>query len=199
MNISCPLSHHHLCQGERTSSTAWPQVWHCCPHLGWKLRFWGHSMNPSLTVVVSPFRKSWWSRHTAKKSTDLVYWSIFREPDLMIKCHFALNGLSPQVRIFGVTVLVAAWWLDAAARGIPPTIPVVNFNTVMMMRGVEWMDNMIDTMMMPSTTMLITACFRLFSQCFLIFCVILGNPWHLQKEPWKPTLQQGRCVIWIWI
>ena len=135
MNVSCPLSHHHLCQGERTSSTAWPQVWHCCPHLGWKLRFWGHSMNPSLTVVVSPFRKSWWSRHTAKKSTDLVYWSIFREHDLMIKCQFALNRLSPQVRIFGVTVLVAAWWLDAAARGIPPTIPVVNFNTVIMMRG----------------------------------------------------------------
>jgi len=35
-----------------------------------------------------------------------------------------------EVRIFGVTVLVAAWWLDAAARGIPPTIPIVNFNTV---------------------------------------------------------------------
>ena len=45
-----------------------------------------------------------------------------------------LNYISPQVRIFGVTVLVAAWGLDAAAKGIPPTIPVVNFNTVMMRR-----------------------------------------------------------------
>ena len=45
-----------------------------------------------------------------------------------------LNHIPPQIRIFGVTVLVAAWWLDAAAKGIPPTIPVVNFNTVMMRR-----------------------------------------------------------------
>ena len=47
--------------------------------------------------------------------------------------------------MFGVTVLVAAWWLDAAAKGIPPTIPFVNFNTVMrilMMRRWEWMDRM---------------------------------------------------------
>ena len=26
--------------------------------------------------------------------------------------------------------MVSAWWLDAAAKGIPPTIPLVNFNTV---------------------------------------------------------------------
>ena len=37
---------------------------------------------------------------------------------------------APQVRIFGVTLMVSAWWLDAAAKGIPPTIPLVNFNTV---------------------------------------------------------------------
>ena len=35
-----------------------------------------------------------------------------------------------QIRILGVSVLVGAWWLDAAAKGIPPTIPVVNANTV---------------------------------------------------------------------
>jgi hypothetical protein len=40
-----------------------------------------------------------------------------------------------QVRIFGVSVLVGAWWLDAAARGIPPTIPVVNFNTTVRPAG----------------------------------------------------------------
>ena len=60
-----------------------------------------------------------------------MYCSTFRKLGLDIY-HSGPNHISPQVRIFGVTVLVAAWWLDAAARGIPPTIPVVNFNTVIM-------------------------------------------------------------------
>ena len=85
------------------------------------------------------------------------------------------------MRIFGVTVLVAAWWLDAAARGIPPTIPVVNFNTVIMMRGVEWMDNgHHDGHDDDKDTSNNNGRFHLFSQLVLIFFVFSGDPWHLQ-------------------
>ena len=60
----------------------------------------------------------------------------------LTKISLVLITFPPQVRIFGVTVLVAAWWLDAAAKGIPPTIPFVNFNTVMRIVMMKWMDNM---------------------------------------------------------
>ena len=96
----------------------------------------------------------------------------------MLGVHISLviTTFPPQVRIFGVTVLVAAWWLDAAARGIPPTIPVVNFNTVIVRGGgvdvqndghdddtsilnnndINESGNLI-SVMMPSTTMMINA------------------------------------------
>ena len=93
-----------------------------------------------------------------------------------------------QVRIFGVTVLVAAWWLDAAAKGIPPTIPVVNFNTVIISVKVDDGDCHKKD---DGGTWIFADEFRgtIFRKIFL------GNAWHLQQEAWQPALQQGGCVI----
>ena len=96
------ISIHHLFhfQRERASPPTRSKVWDGRQDLGRELCFWGCVWN------LSPF------------ATPNIppRWSIMTSP--------------PQVRIFGVTLMVSAWWLDAAAKGIPPTIPLVNFNTV---------------------------------------------------------------------
>ena len=93
---------HHLFhfQREGTSTPTRSKVWDGRQDLGRELRLWGFIWN--LSPFVTP--------------NILPRWSIMTSP--------------PQVRIFGVTLMVSAWWLDAAAKGIPPTIPLVNFNTV---------------------------------------------------------------------
>ena len=64
------------------------------------------------------------------QTPDQNTWYVVQLSQNLTKISLVLITFPPQVRIFGVTVLVAAWWLDAAAKGIPPTIPFVNFNTV---------------------------------------------------------------------